>query len=190
MKKKWIIAAAALVVFIAGAAFLYNYLSEQYGGGNLVNDSQTGQQDAGASNGTQQAPDFTVIDADGNEVRLSDYKGKPVVLNFWATWCYYCKEEMPDFQEAFEKYPDVQFLMVNATDGIQETEQDARAYIAEQGFRFPVYFDTRGEAVTAYYVTGLPATYFIDKEGNLAAHGAGMLDLESIEKGISIITSE
>lgn len=119
MKKNvlWIVLAAALVAVIAAAAVLYNIFGKEYAGANL---GQT-QEESASSQAAVAAPDFTAVDGEGNEVRLSDYQGKPVVLNFWATWCGYCKEEMPDFQTAFEKYPDVQFLMVNATDGVQET---------------------------------------------------------------------
>ena len=123
-KIKWILLAAGLVVVIAGAAVLYRVLSANYSGENLMQSAQAQEQSAQESKFA--APDFTVYDGDGNEVHLSDYKGKPVVLNFWATWCYYCKEEMPDFDRAYEKYPDVQFLMVNATDGIQETMASAK----------------------------------------------------------------
>ena len=62
-----------------------------------------------------------------------------MVLNFWATWCYYCKEEMPDFDEASKLYPDVQFLMVNATDGVRETVDAAKKYVEENGFDFEVF---------------------------------------------------
>lgn len=185
-KVKWILLAVALVAVIAGAAVLYQVLRKDYGGDNLMPNSQASHPASGEN--AYAAPDFAVLDADGNEVQLSDYKGKPVVLNFWATWCYYCKVEMPDFDKAFEKYPDVQFLMVNATDGVQETMASAKEYIAQEGFGFDVFFDTELEAVNAYYVTGFPSTFFIDKDGNLVTYSSGMLDFDTLEKGIQMIT--
>ena len=185
-KMKWIILAVVLVAVIAGATLLYQVLSKNYGGDNLMQNSQTKEQASGEN--AYAAPDFTVLDTDGNEVQLSDYRGKPVVLNFWATWCYYCKVEMPDFNKAYEKYPDVQFLMVNATDGVQETMASAKEYIAQEGFGFDVFFDTQLNAVNAYYVTGFPSTFFIDANGDLVTYSSGMLDFETLEKGIQMIT--
>lgn len=186
---KWVIIAVILVGVIAGATFLYNKYSKDLVVETPVYTTQkNNQQDT--QEGSEQdysAPDFTVLDYEGNEVKLSDFKGKPVVINFWATWCYYCKEEMPDFNEAYKKYPDVEFLMVNATDGYQETVQTAKKYIEDEGFAFNVYFDTKFEAVNAYYVNGFPATFFIDKNGNLVTYANGMLDHESLEKGINLI---
>ena len=186
---KWVIIAVVLVGVIAGASVLYNKFSEDYTIESPVQTTaQSGEQDGqGESEQDFSAPDFTVLDYDGKEVNLSDFKGKPVVINFWATWCYYCKEEMPDFNEAFKKYPDVEFLMINATDGYQETIESAKKYIEDEGFDFNVYFDTEFEAVNAYYVNGYPATFFIDKDGNLVTYANGMLDYESLEKGIELI---
>ena len=79
-------------------------------------------------------------------------------------------------------------MMVNATDGVQETMESAKEYIEQEGFRFDVFFDTELEAVSAYYVTGFPTTFFIDENGNLVTYGSGMLDLETLEKGIQMIT--
>lgn len=187
MKKtvKWVLIAVLLVVLIAGAALLYHRLRNDYNGNNLMGESQ--MQDSPASKSANAAPDFTVLDDEGNEVKLSDYKGKPVVLNFWATWCYYCKLEMPDFNEACQKYPDVQFLMVNATDGVQETMSSAKEYVRQENYQFDIFFDTTLEAVSAYYVTGFPSTFFIDQDGNLVTRGNGMLDRETLEKGIKMI---
>lgn len=188
-KVRWIVLvgiAVLLVGIIAGATVLYDKLSKDYDGNRLVQNSQA--QDQAQAETEYAAPDFTVFDEEGNEVKLSDYRGQPVVLNFWATWCYYCKVEMPDFDKAYEKYPDVQFLMVNATDGAQETMDSARKYIKQEGFRFDVFFDTNLEAVNAYYVSGLPSTFFIDKNGNLVTRSSGMLDLETLEQGIQMIT--
>ncbi len=180
---KWLILAVVLVVVIVAAALLYPKLSEKFGL-NMMENQTTGETQEGTD---YSAPDFTVLDYNGNEVKLSDFEGKPVVLNFWATWCYYCKEEMPDFNKAFQKYPNIQFLMVNATDGVQETISSAKAYVEQEQFEFPVFFDTKGEAVKNYYVTGFPATYFIDKDGNLVTYANGMLSLENLEKGIQMI---
>lgn len=133
------------------------------------------------------APDFTVLDYEGHAVKLSDYRGRPVVLNFWATWCHYCKVEMPDFALAHEKYPDVQFLMVNVTDGKQETMATAKAFIEEEGYTFPVFFDTKLEAVGTYGVSGFPTTFFIDAAGQLVTYRQGMLDLATLEIGIDML---
>ena len=134
-----------------------------------------------------QSYDFTVWDENGNTVHLSDFIGKPIVINFWATWCFYCKEEMPDFNTAFEKYPDVEFLMINATDGYQETMETAKKYYEDEGYYFNIYFDTNIEAVNNYGLTGFPATFFIDEEGYLEASAGGMIDLATLEKGIDLI---
>lgn len=185
---KWVIIVVVLVGVIAAASVLYNKFSEDYVVSPPVQTkAPVNEQTENGNTENYSAPDFTVLDYEGNEVNLSDFKGKPVVINFWATWCYYCKEEMPDFNLAFEKYPDVEFLMINATDGYQETVATAKKYIEEEGFAFNVYFDTEAEAVNAYYVNGFPATFFIDKDGDLVTYANGMLDYESLEKGIKLI---
>ena len=202
---KWLIGALALVVLIVAATVLYDSLSDKADDGGLVTDAPIGDTtppdtpapDPGAATPADTttadptrlaAPDFTVVDGDGNKYKLSDLQGKPVVINFWATWCGYCKIEMPAFQEMYEKYGDrVHFMMVDMTDGQGETVEVAQKFIADQGYTFPVYFDTMAEAAYAYYVTSLPATYFVDAEGNLIAHRIGALDAELLEKGINLI---
>ena len=139
--------------------------------------------DTGLSN---PAPDFTVFDRDGNAVKLSDMRGKPVVINFWATWCPYCVEEMPAFENVYNKYKDdVIFMMINATEG-SETIEKAGGFVDRYGYTFPVYFDTTQEAVYAYYASSLPISFFIDAKGNLVAYGKGMLNESGIERGIGM----
>lgn len=134
------------------------------------------------------APDFTVYDADGNAYKLSDFRGKPVVLNFWASWCGPCKMEMPDFNTTYGELGDeLHFLMVNMTDGSQETFESASSFIADSGYTFPVYYDTSYEAAIAYSVYSLPTTYFIDQEGHAIAQATGAIDAETLQRGIDMI---
>lgn len=137
------------------------------------------------------APDFTVYDAEGNEVHLSDFIGKPVVLNFWATWCGPCKSELPDFNEKYlEHGENVQFLMVDLTDGRQETVEGASAFVAQQGYTFPVFFDTESEAVMAYGINAIPTTFFINAEGYAVGQVVGMIDAQTLQEGIDMILPE
>ncbi len=133
------------------------------------------------------APDFIVLDGESNAVQLSDFAGKPVVLNFWATWCGYCKLEMPDFDQAYKEYPDVVFMMINATDGVYETKQTADAYVQSQGFSFDVYYDVSGLAQNAYNLSGYPTTVFIDANGDVVRTEIGMISYDTLVQGIALI---
>lgn len=111
--------------------------------------------------------------------------GKPIVLNFWASWCPPCKSEMPHFEAAYLVNPDIQFLMVNMTSS--DNIDDAKAFIAESGYTFPVLFDTTGEAGYIYQATSLPMTMFIDANGALVTYAIGMLSEENLNQGLEMI---
>lgn len=187
-KKTVFILLAAFVVLMVGAYLLYGQLGKGQEPEQLL-ASRPSQSDKGQTSGSGElAPDFTVYDDQGKAVHLSDYFGKPIVLNFWASWCGPCQMEMPDFQDAYlELDGQVQFLMVNMTDGGRETVDKASAFIAQKGYTFPVFFDTDYEAATTYGVYSLPTTYFIDDQGQLIAQASGAIDAATLQKGIGMI---
>lgn len=135
------------------------------------------------------APDFTVYDAEGNAVKLSDYLGVPVVLNFWASWCPPCKSEMPDFNKVSQEYDpeELQFLMIDLVDGDRETVKSGQDYIRSQGYVFTVLYDTSQEAAYTYGVRSIPTTYFIDSKGYLVTGAEGAIDEETLRIGIDMI---
>ncbi|MBQ8145557.1 MAG: TlpA family protein disulfide reductase [Clostridia bacterium] len=133
------------------------------------------------------AYDFTMQDYDGNSIKLSDLIDKPIVLNFWATWCPPCRAELPDFQEAYEKYgKEINFVIVDLTDG-DETVEKAKAYLSENSYTFPCYFDVNGEGSYFYNLTSIPRTYFIATNGYVQYKVEKMITMSVLEYGIGLI---
>ena len=204
MKKtnQWLVPVLALafVLLIAGAYVLYDKLSEGAGPALSIPETpevtETPEEAVPSSPPEEQkelsmAPDFTVYDGVGNPVKLSDFIGTPVVVNFWASWCGPCKSEMPAFDALSAKYEGkVAFLMVNLTDGSRETVEGAQSFIQSAGYTFPVYFDTDRSAAMAYGVYSIPATYLIDAEGHAVAYGIGALSEETMESAIGMILED
>ena len=186
---KLLIWVLAFAVVIAGASLLYSNLSGKVELGGIATaptmvEDPTGETEAQPS----AAPDFTVYDLDGNAHTLSEFKGKPVILNFWASWCGPCVSEMPEFQEFYDKYgQDIHFVLVNLTDGRQETVESASGFIAEAGYTFPVYFDTDIDAAMKYGVSAVPVSYFIDAEGFFVAWAQGALSADMLQQGVDML---
>ena len=183
--KTLIILIIAFVVLLGGAYILYSQLGQSQTPDQLSVEQQENSETE--ENKKTLAPDFTVYDADGNQVKLHDFIGKPIVLNFWASWCGPCQMEMPDFHEKYLELGDeINFLMVNMTTG-RETLESAKKFIAEKEYTFPVFYDTRSDAAATYGAYSLPTTYFIDAEGYAVAQATGAIDGETLLRGIDMI---
>lgn len=200
MKQKsfWIVL-LGFVALLGGAYVLYdrmsgnagaNQLAVQNGGGAVEEESGSGETADGEETPEPvAAPDFTVYDRAGEEVHLTDYLGKPVVLNFWASWCGPCASEMPDIQSAWEEHGnDVEFVIVNMTGMNGETEQSAKAFLAENNYTFPCYFDANNSAASAFGVSSIPQTYLINAEGNIIGAYMGAMDASVLAQGIDMLT--
>ncbi|MBQ4062032.1 MAG: TlpA family protein disulfide reductase [Christensenellaceae bacterium] len=206
-KKTLLIIIIAFVVVIAAALVLYNTLTDKADMDSVsmpqpTNEEPEKTEQAEQTNPTEQskedpepakiaAPDITIEDMEGNKVQFSEFLGKPVVLNFWTSWCGFCRVEMPDFEQAYlERKDEIEFVMLNAPDGTRETVEIAKAFLEEKGYTFPVYFDTEFEAVIKYGVRGYPITFFIDEEGYIFAYKNGMVEKETLDEILDMMLAE
>ncbi|WP_243291817.1 TlpA disulfide reductase family protein [Bacillus sp. FJAT-47783] len=113
------------------------------------------------------APDFEVQTLEGEIAHLSDFRGKKVILNFWATWCPPCKEEMPEMQKFHEKFGDqVAVIGVNFTVS-EKSEENVRTFVEENEYTFPILLDQKNKANSGYEVLSYPTSYFLDEEGRI-----------------------
>lgn len=179
------------IILIGGSYVLYNYLSPNISSDKITTNEESQKENETSQQENEPAPDFTVYDKNNKEVNLSDFRGKPTIVNFWASWCGPCKMEMPDFEEKNRALGDkINFLMVNMTDGSRETVKTASDFIKKEGYTFPVYYDIKSNAAIAYSVYSLPTTYFIDADGYVVAQSTGAIDGETLQKGIDMIKEE
>lgn len=124
--------------------------------------------------------DFTLPDMAGTQLRLSDLKGKVVLLNFFATWCPPCRDEMPSIEEAYHTYRDKGFMVL----GISRDEEGNKAlepFVKEFGLSFPVVLDLELQAFNLYFVRGIPVSYLLDRQGRIAGMHIGPADWNSPE---------
>lgn len=127
-----------------------------------------------------QAPDFVLVDMQGNKHQLSDYRGQGVFLNFWGTWCPPCKKEMPYINNQYHQYKDkgVQVLTVD----IQESELAVNQFAERLKLDFPIMIDTDKEVMSTYGIDPLPATFLIDKNGEVVEYYTGALTEEKVRE--------
>jgi len=126
------------------------------------------------------APDFQLKNLDGQNISLSDFRGKPVALNFWATWCGWCRVEMPYLQQVLEEWSDEGLVLL--TIDVGESASKVRQFMQNNNFSLPVLLDTRQVVAQKYNITSYPSTFFINKDGIIQEKKIGaFLDKEQIE---------
>ena len=167
---KIILAVVAVVLVVA-----FIVISQFTGGNASQNDdydgmgSRTQSSQAASDSSSSEAPDVTLNLVDGTQKQLSESRGHVVILSFWATWCPYCIEEMPDIQKITEDYEGVEAILVNCGEGAQTVED----FMAENSYSFTWALDEDYAVQSAYPTSGIPYTLVIDAEGNVVQAFSG-----------------
>ncbi len=162
--------------------------SQQDGSDGSGRESGQSQEDENGGGSGADTVDFALTDQHGTQHSISDYRGKVIFLNFWATWCSPCRMEMPDIQELYQEYEgmgeeaEVVFLSV-ATPGIggEGTREEVIRFMEENGYTYPVLMDETGEVSAMFGISAYPTTYMIDREGKVYGYVSGTLSRENME---------
>ncbi|MBE6682356.1 MAG: TlpA family protein disulfide reductase [Ruminococcaceae bacterium] len=209
MNKKvlFIVLSVVLIVLLAGSVFIYDKLYDDYTDNNSqmqkvdkdenVKDSavqepeqkqeQEQEKEQEREQTDNKVPDVEFYDADGNAVMLSSFFDKPLVLNFWATWCGPCKSEMPGFNSLYEEYKDrVNFVFLNVSDD----ENSVAEFLDENGYSFPPYFDKTQVASYTYGASSIPLTFVMYKGGEIYGYQRGVLSEVALEEALKNVLKE
>jgi thiol-disulfide isomerase/thioredoxin len=142
-----------------------------------------GQEATAGVNEGESAPDFTLVDLEGNQVSLSDFRGKTVFINFWATWCPPCRAEMPEIEAVYQEYKDKGVVVIGVD--ILEPEDVVRQFVEQGGYSWTFVLDISGEVAANYRITAIPTSFFIDREGIIQAVNIGAMTKRAIENKLT-----
>lgn len=180
-----------IVLIISGLIMSFNGFKEnrnivQREQQNEIEKSQSKDNSSQENSEEVKAPDFTLYDQYGNNHTLSEYKGKIVFLNFWATWCPPCKNEMPHIEEIYKEYglnkDDVAIIGVAAPNlGKEGSQDDIKEFLNTNNYSFPVVFDNTGDLIYQYYINAFPSTFIIDKNGIIKQYIPGSIDKDTMK---------
>lgn len=169
----WIIAICA--VFVAA----YTFYSKNKPKSFVMPPPENKTTSRPSQNNNPTAPDFSLKDLDGKDVKLSDYRGKIVILNFWAVWCKYCKQEMPDLNELNKELVKDNEAVILAIDS-QESSEKVRNYLSSDNINLKVLLDQDGSVTQTYGISGFPTTFIINKDGTLYTYIPGATNKETL----------
>lgn len=188
--KKIVIILICFVGLIAASYFAYDFLDARYKEKNI--ESKEEENNIEEKQDKVMAKDFVVYDENLNKVKLSSYIGTPIVLNFWASWCPPCIEEMKFFNEISNEYEDnkLMVLMINLTDGERETMDIAKKFIKDNNYNMNVLFDNDGNAGNNYALFSIPRTIFIDKNGYIVEDHLGLITKEDLNQQIDFLLNK
>lgn len=134
------------------------------------------------------APEFTLETLEGKIVSLEDYRGKIVLINFWATWCPYCVKEMPDLNRLYLENKEDNFIVLGID--VAENKSKVENFVKEGGYRFPILLDKTGKVARDYLVSGLPMSVMLDEEGRIRAIQLGMMTYPQMKEMLDSVRSK
>lgn len=196
MKKYSFIFWILIFVLVIGGGY---YFTEKFGDEEIAPVVEAPQEEAGDEGSSEGAvasdaiaefkvktpftPEFSIQNGDGEDVSISEYRGKKVIINFWASWCPPCIREMPEFQALHNELDEEEtiLLAINLTDGQRETRTLADNFLKENNLDLNVLYDTVGNAFFEFNVTSIPQTFFLDEEGTVQYSILGMTDKETLD---------
>lgn len=191
MKKALIAAIVAIALIVFSVYTIYN--SESSNSKTDSSISITGDKNNTSNQTIEVTPnniktkaiDFSLKDLNGNELSLSDLKGKKVFLNFWATWCPPCKAEMPDIEKLYQETKDSELVIVSVEIG--EPLNTVKSFIDSNKYNFKVLIDPDQSVATKYNITSIPTSYFIDEDGNIVSKHVGGMNVNQMKAYIKTL---